>query len=113
MPKKFPLTFQETDKGIVVSGKTFDYKERIKELGGRWNAEEKIWLIPLGTDLSPLYLPLPLPLPLPPPVLPQPSWVCCNKAKIISYDKKQHICDIHGNPHQSNFFVRGCLYTGD
>jgi hypothetical protein len=109
--KKFSLTFQETDKGIVVTGKTFDYKDRIKALGGRWNTEERSWLIPLGTDLAPLYEPLPPPPPPPPP--PTPSWVCCDKATILSYPRQQHWCTAHGDPHQSSFFIHGRLYTGD
>jgi hypothetical protein len=111
MPKKFPLTFQETDQGIIITGKTFDYKERIKTLGGRWNADKMSWLVPLGTDLAPLHEPLPKPPP--PPPVPRPSWVCCDKATILSYPRQQHWCTAHGDPNQSSFFVRGFLYTGD
>jgi hypothetical protein len=114
MPKKFPLTFEETEKGIVVSGKTFDYKDRIKQLGGRWNAEDKTWLIPSGTDLAPLHEPLPIASLLPPPAPPAlPSWVCCDKATILSYPRQQHWCTAHGDPNQSSFFIHGRLYTGD
>jgi len=108
--KKFPLIFQETDQGIIITGKTFDYKDRIKALGGHWNAEDKSWLVPLGTDLAPLQEPLPTP---PPPPPRRPSWVCCDKATILSLGRQQHWCTTHGDPNQSSFFIHGRLYTGD
>jgi hypothetical protein len=43
-----PLTITTTEGGLVVSGKTFDYKERIKAIGGKWNPETKTWFVPFG-----------------------------------------------------------------
>ena len=102
---KMALNFQETPKGIVVTGKTYEYREKIKGLRGRWNPDMKAWIIPLGTDLAILHEPLSVTVP--------PRWLCCEKAVILNYDKQQHICTRHGDPHQSNLFVRGALYTGD
>ena len=101
------LNFKETLEGIVVTGKTFEYRERIKGLRGRWNPIMKAWIIPLGTDLTILEEPLPISMALP------PHWLCCAKAVILNYDKQQYVCSSHGDPNQSIMFVRGALYTGD
>ena len=47
------------DGRTVLSGKTFDIKDKIKELKGMWNPEEKTWTLPAGTDISWLRPPAP------------------------------------------------------
>ena len=42
------LTCEET--GLLVSGKTFEVKETIKSLGGKWDAVRRIWTLPLELD---------------------------------------------------------------
>ena len=42
------LTREQTQ--LVVTGKTFEVKETIKELGGRWDAVRRIWTLPLDKD---------------------------------------------------------------
>lgn len=36
----------EVDAGWSVTGKTFDKKEKIKQLGGKWNNFDKSWIFP-------------------------------------------------------------------
>jgi hypothetical protein len=42
------LTREQTQ--LVVTGKTFELKETIKALGGRWDAVRRIWTLPLDKD---------------------------------------------------------------
>lgn len=35
---------------LVISGKTFEAKETIKSLGGKWDAARRIWTLPLELD---------------------------------------------------------------
>jgi hypothetical protein len=42
------LTREETQ--LVISGKTFDVKDTIKSLGGKWDAARRIWTLPLELD---------------------------------------------------------------
>ena len=42
------LTREETQ--LVVSGKTFEAKETIKSLGGKWDAARRCWTLPLHLD---------------------------------------------------------------
>ena len=42
------LTREETQ--LVVSGKTFEVKETIKSLGGKWDGARRIWTLPLELD---------------------------------------------------------------
>lgn len=47
----FTLLFTTTTKNLVVTGKTFPIKEKLKELGGVWKSPA--WHLPLNAD-SPL-----------------------------------------------------------
>jgi len=42
------VTREETQ--LVLTGKTFDLKEKIKSLGGKWNPERRVWTLPLAMD---------------------------------------------------------------
>ena len=42
------MTREETQ--LVLSGKTFEMKEEIKSLGGKWDAARRIWTLPLELD---------------------------------------------------------------
>jgi hypothetical protein len=53
-PSIVGLTVTSGLEGLEVSGKTFDYKDQLKALGGKWNPSRKIWTLPSGTDLSAL-----------------------------------------------------------
>ena len=39
-------SYQITKMGIHLSGKTYDFKEQIKSIGGKWNSKNKCWIIP-------------------------------------------------------------------
>lgn len=65
-PSIVGLTVTSSLEGLEVSGKTFDYKDQLKALGGRWNPSRKIWILPVGADLSvlqPLQQEQPKPVP--------------------------------------------------
>ncbi len=122
---------------ISVTGDTFSIKDRLKAAGGRWNATDKVWVLPAGTDLAFLSEPLPPP---PPPPRPQhaccdsakvygisetevfckehnrlPWWFCCDKVKTINRARQTCSCPVHtqSDPHVASILVRGKRYTGD
>lgn len=39
---------------IVLTGKTFDVKEKIKSLGGKWDPDRRVWTLPLAMDTDEL-----------------------------------------------------------
>ncbi len=56
MPKE-PLAFTldlATATYTIQGYKTFDWKDQIKALGGKWNPQTKTWSVPQETDLGPL-----------------------------------------------------------
>ena len=58
MPQE-PLTFDvdlATATYIVKGYKTYEWKEHIKALGGKWNPQTKTWSIPHSTDIGPLII---------------------------------------------------------
>lgn len=40
--------------GWRVTGKTWEHRDQLKALGGRWNAEDKAWLLPASADVGEL-----------------------------------------------------------
>lgn len=38
------LCFSVSDKGVVVTGKTFDVKEILKEKGATWDSDGRVWI---------------------------------------------------------------------
>lgn len=122
------------DGRIGVTGDTFPIKDRLKAAGARWNAADKVWHLPAGTDLA--FLKDPLPPPPPEWELQglccenarwygtqkneifchahalKPWWFCCMDARLVSKRDQSCSCAAHGTP-MSNFRVRGAIYTGD
>jgi hypothetical protein len=47
----------QADGRIMVYGGTYDHREAIRAHGGKWNAAEKAWYLPAGTETS--FLPAP------------------------------------------------------
>ena len=43
---------QREDGKWLCTGKTFEYREQLKALGGRWQPDEKGWLLPSDADLA-------------------------------------------------------------
>ena len=76
--------------GIVVVSEatysTYRYRDLLKAAGGIWNAEEKAWRLPAGTNVK---------VALTPPPAPRPSWVCCEKASILSHKSQHYSCQEH------------------
>lgn len=44
------LYYRQVEDTIIVSGKTYPYKEQIKALGGRFQSEGKVWTLPAGDE---------------------------------------------------------------
>lgn len=48
---------------LVLTGGTYEFRQAIKERGGRWSVAERSWTLPAGTDVGFLK---PAPAPVPP-----------------------------------------------
>jgi hypothetical protein len=59
------------DGRIQLSGGTYPLREAIRAHGGRWNAEERVWTLPAGTDTS--FIPTGPPPAAPKPKVPKPK----------------------------------------
>lgn len=86
------LFMKQTPEGLEISGKTYDNRDLLKSLGGKWNAEKKVWVLPLTANVELLRQPPPPPAPAPVP-RPVPrqkvfrTWICGNKkAKLDPYN---------------------------
>jgi hypothetical protein len=44
------IHFHREPTQLVLTGKTFDVKETIKGLGGKWDARRRVWTLPLEAD---------------------------------------------------------------
>lgn len=44
------IHFHREPTQLVLTGKTFDVKEAIKSLGGKWNPLRRVWTLPLEAD---------------------------------------------------------------
>ncbi len=105
----YGLMATATTESIQITGRTFDSKDRLKALGATWNAEKKVWVLPLGTDMSSLAYVSPPPREkkkrVPPP---QPTTrylsgdrlhVCVKKVARINPSRPDgpmmYVCDCH------------------
>jgi len=104
------VTVTKNDFTVKLSGGTFPYKEAIKAAGGLWDPSTKSWTVAVSTDLSFLSYPS-LPAESLAPVK-RPHWLCCDKARVISYKLKMHSCTQCGRDYE-HIFKNGSLYTGD
>jgi hypothetical protein len=60
-----------------ISGNTFNNKDYLKSLGAKWSPDDKMWLLPAGTDIKPLLAPPP---PKPTKYLRSDrKWICAKK----------------------------------
>lgn len=58
------VTTVEREDMVAVSGNTYPVKDKIKTLGGRWDADRKAWMVPASNAeaaraLVPAYKPAP------------------------------------------------------
>lgn len=77
------------EKGILISEGMYTterYAERIAAHGGVWLASERAWQLPSGADARFI---------LSPAAKPRPSWVCCEKAEILSHKNQHYSCKEH------------------
>jgi hypothetical protein len=98
----------QADGRIMVYGGTYDYREAIRTHGGKWNAAEKAWYLPAGTDTS-FLPPLPVVVVAPKPVVAvyaprRRDGRCCDKATAFfpsddpyaHYGPLHYRCESHG-----------------
>jgi hypothetical protein len=45
-----------------LTGSTYDRRDEIRALGGRWDPAAKTWTVPAGKDVSAILVPLPKPV---------------------------------------------------
>jgi hypothetical protein len=102
-----------------LTGRTYDFKEKIKSLGGQWQPAEKCWKVPAGADLS-FLVPPPPPRPRTREEWTMEEWTwycirhrsptgpCCKNAKSFQEYEQGPVCyrcERHGVTHNN--------YTGD
>ncbi len=88
----FGLKLQTTPEGMEISGQTFHSRDKLKALGGTWQPEKKLWLLPLGTDISSLQLPKPQKIVKPPPRryhYGDRVWICAKKQAALNPQNPQ------------------------
>ena len=114
---------RETDL-IVISGKTFNIKDEIKALGGSWNAERRVWTLPLEMDVEETRKKLDIAMKTnrktetPKAEQKQASnvhWICCEKCTVIDSRRGHTSCMDHAEwdgQSWNSFRVFGRLYTG-
>jgi hypothetical protein len=87
----FGLTALQTQEGIEISGRTYDSREKLKTLGGKWNAEKKAWILPPDADLSSLRRPPPAPRAAATPRMQRVfrTWICGKKVAKINPENPQ------------------------
>jgi len=99
----FGLTALQTPEGLEITGRTYDSRDKLKALGGKWNAEKKAWILPPDADLSSLQPPPPAPRTAPLPRMQKVfrTWVCGKKVAKIN----------PGNPQGPMIWVCSCCPT--
>jgi hypothetical protein len=93
---------------VQVSGKTYEFREQLKSVGGKWNPELKNWSVPKGVDIEFLK-----PKQKEKYTRPIPSYgQCCRKAK-LEFEREQgplvYVCHLHGR----RYTTKMGAYTGD
>lgn len=95
-PLNFGLFLLKTPEALEISGKTFFSKESLKALGGTWDGQKRVWVLPLEANLQSLRLPPPK------PQLKKVfrAWICAKKrATLDPYDPQGPmlwVCDCCG-----------------
>ena len=98
-----------------LKGSTYDRRDEIRALGGRWNPTTKTWTVPAGKDVTAILAPLPPPVAYVPPVVavatPRRSrgGRCCDAATMFfassdpyaHYGPASYRCVEHGVSHST------------
>ncbi len=105
------LTLKRRPDVLEISGWTYEHRERLKALGGKWQPDQKVWLLPIGADLTE-FKPVPVPRqPKPVPTLQKVfrTWICIKKKAQLDPTNPQGpmlwVCPCHGTWRSD--------YTGD
>ena len=120
---KFNLKGQAGDGGFHITGRTFDSKEYLKEIGAIWQPATKSWFLKNQDAYEQLKMTKPV-LTARAEVVGEELgkgaklwWFCgCEGAKIISIRSQMHSCRKcagHRALDGEMYFVRGYLHTGD
>jgi hypothetical protein len=100
------------DGSHQVTGRTFDFKDEMKALGGKWNNPTKTWTLPKDTNLEFLLVKKVIPKAVRPKIIPSYG-CCCEKGKIMEeywQGPLYYQCEEHGKRPTTS---RGFGYTGD
>jgi hypothetical protein len=95
-----------------LTGKTFDLKDQIKVLGGKWDNAKKTWILPKDTNLDFLKIKTVIRKTLRRKAIPAYG-CCCEKANIMEeywQGPMYYQCEDHGKRPTTE---RGFGYTGD
>ena len=56
----YGLVLTRLPESLMISGNTFNWRQALKDLGGTWNSDQKVWSLPLNADLSAFIPPKPV-----------------------------------------------------
>ena len=134
------LIFATSEKGIVVTGKTFDVKDILKAHGASWDSGA--WIFRGQTDVEAMRAAVAAEVEASVAAkaaakkaakavrawLKTPAgqaqavaearaagayWICCDACKVIDWERQHTSCTACVRQSTSSFRVRGVVYTGD
>ncbi len=92
-----------------LKGSTYDRRDEIRALGGRWNPATKTWTVPADKDVTAILVPLPPPVAYVPPPRRSRGGRCCDAAELFfassdpyaHYGPASYRCVHHGVSHST------------
>ena len=107
----FGLFLKRTSEGLEITGKTYDSKERLREMGAKWSAEKRLWMLPLEADISSLAYVAPPPRKrMPRAPRPEPTTRYLYSDRVYICAKKVPRCN-DANPQGPMMYVCDCHPT--
>ena len=136
------LIFATSEKGIVVTGKTFDVKDILKAHGASWDSQMAAWVFRGQGDVEAVRAAVTAEVDAAVAAkkitlaaakahrawLKTPAgqahavaearaagayWICCDKCKVIDWERQHTSCTACVRQSTSSFRVRGVVYTGN
>ncbi len=136
------LDFAVYEKGVVVTGKTFDVKDILKAHGASWDSQMAAWVFHGKTDMEAVRAAVAAEVEAAVSAksaakaeakkarawLKTPAgqahavaearaagayWICCDACKVIDWERQHTSCTACVRQSTSSFRVRGVVYTGD
>ena len=115
------LNFANSEKGVVVTGKTFVVKEILKAHGASWNPHDSAWVFRGKTDVEAVVAEIESAVVREANKVQRVSvaaaraagarWICCDNCHVIDWARQTTDCSAcYPDGH---IRVRGCCYTGN